>query len=225
MGAQDTNGPDRAPSTADQRRAQILDAALAVISERGSGQTRITDVAERAGVSPALVIYYYNTKDQLLTEAMRYHEDSWFAVGQARIENLPTAAARLEEYVAMTCLAEANAELSDSWQLWLDFCSRAATNAAVAGVRQQADARRRDAITSLVRAGQVAGEFSDVDGAGFAIYLSALLDGLTVRLALGDPVIDGTRAFELTMRFAADQLGFSWNPGRARSGRDPDGYF
>lgn len=224
MGTQDTNGSDGAPGTADQRRAQMLDAALAVICERGSGQTRITDVAERAGVSPALVIYYYKTKDQLLTEAIRCYEDNWFAVGQARIANVATAAARLEELVAMTCLAEADTELSDSWQLWLDFWSRAARNAAAAGVRQEADRRWRDAIASVVRAGQGAGEFSDVDAASFALCLSALLDGLTIQLALGDPVVDGARAFELTMRFVASQLGFSWNSGRARSGRDPDGY-
>ena len=211
-----TGSHEGALGTADQRRAQILDAALEIISERGYAETRITDVAERAGVSPALVIYYYKTKDQLLTEAIRYYEDTWYAVGQARIANLPTAAARLEELVAMTCLAEASPQLADSPQLWLDFWTQAARNEAAASVRQKSDARWRDAIASLVRAGQETGEFSDVDTASFAVYLSALLDGLTVQLALGDPVVDGTRAFELAMRFAAGQLGFSWRAGRTR---------
>jgi len=47
------------PGTADQRREQMLHAALEVISARGYADTRIADVAERAGVSPALVIYYF----------------------------------------------------------------------------------------------------------------------------------------------------------------------
>lgn len=205
---------DKAPGTADQRRAQMLDAALNIISERGYAETRIADVAERAGVSPALVIYYYKTKDQLLTEAIRYYEDTWYAVGQARIANLPTQAARLEEFVAMTCLAEAGPELNDSWQLWLDFWTQAARNEAVASVRQKSDERWRDAIVSLVRSGQAAGEFDDIDAESFAICLSALLDGLTVQLALNDPAVDAARAFELTMRFVAGQLGFRWYPGR-----------
>jgi AcrR family transcriptional regulator len=213
MGALDTNGHDGAVGTADQRRAQMLHAALDIISERGYAETRIADVAERAGVSPALVIYYYKTKDQLLTEAIRSYEDTWYSVGQERIANLPTAAARLEEYVAMTCLAKACPQLNGSPQLWLEFWTLAARNEAVASVRRQSDARWRDAITSLVRAGQDAGEFSDIDAASFAICLSALLDGLTVQLALGDPVVDPTRAFRLTMRIVADQLGFSWHPG------------
>jgi AcrR family transcriptional regulator len=217
MTARDASGHEGALGTADQRRAEILDAALGIISERGYAETRIADVADRAGVSPALVIYYYKTKDQLLTEAIRYYEDAWYAVGQARIANLPTAAARLEEYVAMTCLAGTAPALNDSWQLWLDFWTQAVRNEAIASVRRKSGERWREAIVSLVRAGQEAGEFGDIDAASFAICLSALLDGMTVQLAVADPVVDGTRAFELTMRFVASQLGFSWSP---RPGRE-----
>jgi hypothetical protein len=50
----------------------------------------------------------------------------------------------------------------------------------------------------------------------FAVLLSALLDGLAVQIALGDPVVTPARAFELCMRFAAGQLGFGWEPGGGR---------
>ena len=67
--------------TADQRREQMLRAAIEVIEDRGFPETRIADVARRAGTSPALVIYYFKTKDQLLTEALRYAEDTWYEGG------------------------------------------------------------------------------------------------------------------------------------------------
>jgi AcrR family transcriptional regulator len=207
-----------ATGTADQRRAQMMAAALEVISERGYADTRIADVAERAGISPALVIYYFKTKDQLLTEAIRYYEDSWYAVGQARMARLPTAAARLEEIVAMNCLPEADPEPGSSWQLWLDFWAQAARNTEVGNVRRKSDERWRGEISSLVIAGQEAGEFLDVDPAGFAICLSALLDGLTIQIALEDPVVDPVGAFELSMQFVSDRLGFKWQPGRGRDG-------
>ena len=91
---------------ADQRREQMLRAALDVISERGFADTRIADIAERIGISPALVIYYFKTKDQLLTEAIRHYEDTWYAEGKRRMDALPTAAARLEEFVAMNLLPD-----------------------------------------------------------------------------------------------------------------------
>ena len=101
--------------TADQRREQMLRAALDVIQERGYAESRIADVAERAGTSPALVIYYFKTKDQLLTEAIRFSEDSWYEAGTARMAAIPTAAGRLEEIVAMSFLPEADAEPPSSW--------------------------------------------------------------------------------------------------------------
>jgi AcrR family transcriptional regulator len=201
--------------TADQRREQMLRAALDVIVERGYAESRIADVAERAGTSPALVIYYFKTKDQLLTEAIRFSEDSWYEAGTRRMEQIPTAAGKLEELVAMCCLPEADTEPT-SWVLWLDLWSQAVHHPEVASVRQKFDERWRELICSLVVAGQEAGEFGPVDPGEFAALFSSLLDGLAVQIALADPVVSPTRAFELAMGFAAGQLGFTWTPRRAR---------
>jgi AcrR family transcriptional regulator len=200
------------PGTADQRREQMLQAALEVMAERGYPETRIADVAEQAGTSPALVIYYFKTKDQLLTEAMRYSEDNWYAAGTSRMAAITTAAGQLEELVAMSCLPEADAEPPSSWALWLDLWAQSVRHPEVAGVRQKFDERWRETISSLVLAGQEAGEFGPVDPPGFAIALSALLDGFAVQIALADTVVSPHRAFELSMRFVAKELGFGWAP-------------
>ena len=201
----------------EQRREQMLRAALEVIVERGYADTRIADVAERTGTSPALVIYYFKTRDQLLTEAIRFSEDAWYEAGTQRMAKIPAAAGRLEEIVAMTCLPESAPELSGSWLLWLDLWAQSARNPGVAAVRQKFDERWRETIRDLVRAGQDDGEFGSADADDFAVTLSALLDGLAVPIALEDPEVTPARAFELTMRFAAGQLGFEWQPpSRAR---------
>jgi AcrR family transcriptional regulator len=200
-----------AEGMADQRREQMLQAALDVIVERGYPDTRITDVAERAGASPALVIYYFKTRDQLLTEAMRYAEDAWYAAGLRRMAAIDTAAGQLEEIVAMTCLPEEDTEPRDSWLLWLDLWAQSARNAGVSAVWQKFEERWRETIKSVVLAGQADGEFTEVDAGDFAVLLSALLDGFAVQIALEDSQVASARAFELTMRFAAGQLGFAWN--------------
>jgi AcrR family transcriptional regulator len=207
--------------TADQRREQMLRAALAVIEERGYAETRIADVAVQAGTSPALVIYYFKTKDQLLTEAIRFAEDTWYAAGVARMAAIGTAAGRLEELVAMSCLPEADAEPRTSWVLWLDLWAQAVRHPEVATVRQKFDERWRDTICSLVADGQEAGEFGAVSPDDFAVAMSALLDGLAVQIALGDPTVTAVLAFELSMRFAASQLGFTWRPRNQAGGAAP----
>jgi AcrR family transcriptional regulator len=209
----------RGLGTADSRREQMLRAALEVIAERGYADTRIADVAERIGISPALVIYYFKTKDQLLTESIRYLDNIWYADGQRRMAELPTAAARIEEIVAMSCLPEADAEPRSSWTLWLDFWTLAARNPEVAGLRQRDDERWREMISSLVTDGQQAGEFRVVDADNFAILLCSLLDGLAIQIALDDPVVGPERAFDLCMQFIAEQLSFEWKDSqRARNG-------
>src|SRR2546429_7667776 len=125
---------------AGERREQMLRAALDVIAERGYADSRIADVAERAGTSPALVIYYFRTKNQLLTEAIRFSEDNWYEAGTRRMAEIPTAAGKLEEIVAMSCLPEVDEEPS-SWTLWLDLWAQAVRPPRVAGRPQKFDER------------------------------------------------------------------------------------
>jgi AcrR family transcriptional regulator len=205
-----------------ERREQMLRAALEVIIERGYADTRIADVAERTGTSPALVIYYFKTRDQLLTEAIRYSEDSCHAELLRRMAEIPAAAGRLSELIAMNCLPGTGPEPRSSWRLRLDLWALSPRSPGVAAVREKSDERWRDAIRSVVLAGQEAGEFAPVDVDDFAIALSALLDGLAVQIALEDPRVPPQRASEMAMRFAAGQLGFDWKPApkQARKRRD-----
>jgi TetR/AcrR family fatty acid metabolism transcriptional regulator len=51
----------------DDRRKQILKAAVKVFAEKGYHGCRISDVAEEAGVAYGLVYHYYGNKDGLLS--------------------------------------------------------------------------------------------------------------------------------------------------------------
>jgi len=205
------------PRDAEQRREQMLRAALEVITERGYADTRISDVAERTGTSPALVIYYFKTRDQLLTEAIRYSEDAWYGEYLRRTENLPTAAERLAELIANVCLPGSDSEPRSYWLMWLDLWALSPRSPGVAAIRQKSDERWRTAIRSIVLAGQEAGEFAPLDADDFTITLAALLDGLAVQIGVDDPEVPPQRSYELAMRFAAGQLGFDWKPAAKRA--------
>ena len=66
------------PKTGLGRRPAILKAAPEVIAERGVIGTRIADVAERAGTSAPGVLYWFATKDELLTEALAFSDDRFY---------------------------------------------------------------------------------------------------------------------------------------------------
>jgi AcrR family transcriptional regulator len=200
-----------------ERREQMLRAALEVIVERGYADTRIADVAERTGTSPALVIYYFKTRDQLLTEAIRYSEDTWYDEYTRRVTQTPTAVGRLSELIGMNCLPGTDPEPNSYWLLWLDLWALSPRNAGVAAVRAKSDERWRETIRSIVLSGQEAGEFAPVDADDFTITLSALLDGLAVQIALEDPAVPPQRTYDLAMRFASGQLGFDAKPAPKRA--------
>ena len=61
------------------RKPQILAAAAEVITERGLAATRIADVAERAGTSAPAVLYWFDSREQLLNEALIADEERFAA--------------------------------------------------------------------------------------------------------------------------------------------------
>jgi AcrR family transcriptional regulator len=200
------------PKGGDHRREQVLRAALEVIAERGFGDTRIADVAGRAEVSPALVVYYFKTRDRLLTEAIRLGEESWYAAVDERLRSRTLASEQLAEIVAMTCFADETPGVDEPWSLWLDLWAQSAHNESVGAVRREFDARWRSTLRALVIAGQQQGEFRAVDSDDFAVAFSALLDGFAVQFALSDVDVEPDRAFRLAMTFASEHLGFAWKP-------------
>jgi TetR/AcrR family transcriptional regulator, fatty acid metabolism regulator protein len=55
-------------SGAVDKRRQILDAAVIVFARQGFHATRVSDIADEAGVAYGLVYHYFNSKDQVLNE-------------------------------------------------------------------------------------------------------------------------------------------------------------
>ncbi len=211
MTAEDASGPG------DDRRDQMLRAAASIIAERGFSETRIADVAHRAGASPALVIYYFGTKDHLLTEALRFSEASFYTAADQMLAGLGDVRRRLEGLVRLTCMPQEDDEVPGSWGLWFDLWSQAFRHPAVARDRIELDQRWRDMISRIVDEGITNAEIDRIDSTEFAVTFAALMDGLSIQVALTDPVVDADRAYRLAMRFAAQALGFAWAPPRRRA--------
>src|SRR4051794_2840998 len=155
----------KTPATvsADERRDQMLTAAAALIAERGFGDTRIADVAARVGASPALVVYYFGTKDRLLTEALRYSEETFYSAAEEMLASNPGVVARLESLVAWTCLPEEQEATPGPWGLWFALWAQAFRHPEVKKARVELDQLWRGMITPVVREGVEAGEIKALD--------------------------------------------------------------
>ncbi len=66
------------PKVDHLRKPQIIAAAAEVLYERGLFDTRIGDIAERAGTSSPTILYYFESKDRLLEEAVEYADREFY---------------------------------------------------------------------------------------------------------------------------------------------------
>jgi AcrR family transcriptional regulator len=165
------------------RRPQLLTAAAEVIAERGFAATRIADVAERAGTSPAGVLYWFESRDELLAEALTFAEDSFAEKLARRLAELDCPSQRL------VALIESSVGGDDDWKLWIELWTRALHDPELAAARQRLDDRWRAQIAAVIGEGQIAGDFGGPEPERAALELSALMDGLAVQVALGDRVV------------------------------------
>jgi AcrR family transcriptional regulator len=181
------------------RKPQILAAAAEVIAERGLAATRIADVAERAGTSASAVLYWFGSKDELLSNALTVDEDRFYDAVTERLAALDHPGARLR------VLIEAYAAEYDV-TLWMELWDRALRDHGAAVARQRLDDRWRDQIAEVIRAGQHLGEFAGVDVDDAAATVASLLDGLAVQVTVGDPAFRPERMRDLAMKAAEVML-------------------
>jgi AcrR family transcriptional regulator len=200
---------DPAPATDNNeaRRIEMLRAAAELICERGFGDTRIADVAKRAGVSSALVIYYFGTRDRLLVDALRFSEESFYESAEKMLAEVTSLRERLSLLIKWTCVPEANNEIPGAWGLWFDLWAQAFRHDEVRAGRVELDARWRRMIVDAIKSAEASDELGvEVDARLFALEFSALLDGLSIQVALDDPEVDSDLAYQLAMRFAEREL-------------------
>ena len=171
------------PKVDHLRKPQIIAAAAEVLYERGLFDTRIGDIAERAGTSSPTILYYFESKDRLLEEAVDQTDREFYARLTEGQKRYVRASDKLVHLIEETSLGPGG--ISD-WTLWMEIWVRARRDPRVRRSYFRLDRRQRKLIADIVREGQASEEFSpDADADDFAIGLRGLMDGLGVQLTLG----------------------------------------
>ncbi|MDT0495449.1 TetR/AcrR family transcriptional regulator [Streptomyces sp. NPDC012600] len=96
-----TGPPDRKrPSFIERaRRAQIVEAAAAVVAEVGYAHTSFARIAEKAGISKSVITYHFSGKDEILRlVATQFFGQGWQYM-EARIAAQETAAGQVRAWI------------------------------------------------------------------------------------------------------------------------------
>jgi TetR/AcrR family transcriptional regulator, fatty acid metabolism regulator protein len=193
----------RAEIAVDKRR-QILDAAVRVFARQGFHSTRVSDIADEAGVAYGLVYHYFDSKEQVLNELF---SERWSLL-LAAIDETEGAPARQRLARVAGFIVDSYRHDPELMKVIIVEVTRAANSF---GRTHLPEIRRAyDLIAGIVAEGQAQGAFRgdiDPDFASMSFYgaIEQLLSGWIFELIPAGSR-DFDRAAELVVETICDGL-------------------
>lgn len=167
------------------RRAQIREAAVGLIAERGFSGTTLRDVAARARVSTGTINHYYANKSAMLVDTLIYVSENNLRRIRGDIDRHEPGLPRLRALVRSVNFSAA--PLAQSYQrVWIWAMAEAIGNKELRDAVQL----RRQAFHALVLT--VIGEFDGArhcaleDLQSLASQIGATLEGIETQMTTGD---------------------------------------
>jgi AcrR family transcriptional regulator len=167
-----------------EREAAILEAACRVIARSGAAGLRMSEVAREAGVSSALLHYYFATRRELLARAFAFADARVDAHVLALVGSEGCARERLE--TLLTSYLSLDAVVTEDWVVWSELWRSARFDATLRELLHEADGEWVGQVAALLRDG-IADRSIDgsIEVGDTAIRLISLVDGLGTRVLAG----------------------------------------
>lgn len=191
MAQTETAGRPRKERTdnAAKRRRQLIDAALRSVVRHGLARTTLATVAEEAGLSQGVAVFYFKTKEALLVAALKSLYDEYQSVSQDAL-----AAASDDPVSQLAALVRADFDPrvcnADALAVWHAFWGEANARPIYAQVATEGDEVRQAAMVKACAALLTAGGRGTADAAIIATIIDALIDGLWLQIYLTNAEVD-----------------------------------
>lgn len=207
------------------RRDEILAATVEEIEASGLRTLRVSDVAARLGLSASLVIYHFETKEALVSEAFGY-------AGRQDIDHARDLASGAPPAHPTATAADAGAEpdsaalsarqrlwnvirwympsgSSRSWRIWIDAWSAGLFDEEVKSTFAGLDREWKSVLSGLMDEGIAAGECRPPEGGteACATRMLAYLDGLAIQMMVNPDTVDAERIAVWVEDFLGRELG------------------
>ncbi|MGW3440439.1 TetR/AcrR family transcriptional regulator [Streptomyces bacillaris] len=186
-----------------ERREELLRATVEQIEIRGASSVRIADVASGLGVSNALVLYHFSTKEKLVAAAFAYAAEADLAHLRKLLARRTTAVRRLRAAVRWY----APTGQAKGWRLWIEGWAASLREPALREVAGDLDRRWKTELAGVIEQGAAAGEFRCPDPESAAWRLTALLDGLAVQMTSYEGPLPRATMLRWTDQALARELG------------------
>lgn len=164
------------PKNTEARRAQIVDAFLTLMAERGYDGTSIAAMAQVAGLNQGLVHYHFAGKEAVLLEAVRTLTQIHAAQVEAALEAAADPLARIHAFVEVHLGLGAHAD-PRALACWVAIGAEAARRPAVQALYRGALTALGDLLTETLARAHAEGLVAHEDPAAAAAALLAIVQG------------------------------------------------
>lgn len=194
----------------EERKNQILEAAISVFARQGFHEARMDDIAEEAGLSKGALYLYYKSKDAVIGALFTFIFSQLMRrvnafVGADDGGNVRDKLLKLNDYFA----TEMRWMVSGLTPILLEFYAVAARQKDVRQSLKGYFQEYRVALAALIRRGIERGEFRAVDAEAVAVMHTALFEGLALLVVIDPQGVDWERASDVALRLLLDGLASS----------------
>jgi AcrR family transcriptional regulator len=188
-----------------RRRAQLARAAREVLLERGAVGLRVKDVAERVGLAPSSVLYYYPHLDDLLLEVTREAMGRYAERRAEAVRGVDEPAAQLRLAISLGVPTGPDDEES---RLLYELDALTGVSRPFAILSASFFDRQVMLYEAVLERGRDSGAFDlRSDPTTIARGLVALEDGLGLQVVLGHPGVDTASAQAILLAWAGAAAG------------------
>jgi AcrR family transcriptional regulator len=173
----------------DERRAELINAAIEVFAQKGLDDTTVADITKAAGVAKGTFYLYFTSKEHLLA-----------ALRERFVEDALEHAATLFEHVGKEDwwgVVDATVESAIDFALEhrdsIRIFGREGLTSKTAGIMATAERKLNAMFAAGIQAGVAAGVFHVSDPELTAIYLHHAIDGAVFEAILFDQDLDRDR--------------------------------
>ena len=166
--------------TTEERRTQILSAAVKIFAVKGFANTKISDIAFAADLSYGLVYHYFKTKDDILTELItQAHNHFTGALGHVS-ENDASPLEKIRIFTEMVAPQEPDEEVACFANIILQAHISARLPETVKSIIDKTISKHNEVISSLIIEGQKLGQIIEGDPQKLAFTHYSMLWGIIV---------------------------------------------
>lgn len=184
------------PAIGDDRRTAILLAVGRVIVRDGVDGLRMAAVAREAGVSSALLHYYFATREELIRQAFDLLDRRAADVAERKLAIIADSVQRVRVQLARQLSDDP--DVHANWVLWTELQRLALFHEDLRATVVERSLRWVGVIAELIGETQATGRVDPaIDAADAALRLTSLVDGLGAHLLIGSvPRAEALRALD-----------------------------